>query len=82
MKQESQAGEAFQFETLIGLDVASELVGVPYKTLVRQAAEGTFPAAKIGKRWKTRRSAIDEWFRERVNSRREKSASSHGKDNR
>ena len=77
MEVESKTSD---FENLIGLDVASELVDVPYKTLVRQAAEGSFPAAKIGKCWKTRKSLIDEWFTERVNSRREKPASSENKE--
>lgn len=67
---------ASEFEPPIGLAEAAELVGIPKKTLIGLAAKHQFPAAKIGKRWVTRKSVIDNWLNERLNSGREKSASS------
>jgi excisionase family DNA binding protein len=64
------------FETPIMMSEASRLVGIPRKTLLRLAAQNRFPAAKIGKIWVTRKSAIDNWLNEKLNSSREKSASS------
>ena len=64
-----------EFESPIGLAEASKLVGIPKKTLIGLAAKQQFPATKIGKRWVTRESVIDNWLKERLNSGREKSAS-------
>lgn len=63
------------FEQPIGLAEAAKLVGIPKKTLLRLAARNEFPATKIGKRWLTRQTVIDNWLTERLNSGRERSAS-------
>ena len=78
----SNHGEMLHFEAMIDLKRASELVDIPYKSLVNLAAAGRFPAVKIGKCWRTRESLIDEWIREQLNSKREKPASTHEREER
>jgi excisionase family DNA binding protein len=67
---------ASEFEQPIGLAEAAKLVGIPKKTLIGLAAKHLFPATKIGKRWVTRKSVIDNWLNDRLKSGREKPASS------
>jgi excisionase family DNA binding protein len=50
-------------EPLIDACTAGQILGVHAKTVKRLAASGTIPAMRIGKLWKFRASALDEWMR-------------------
>jgi excisionase family DNA binding protein len=52
------------FENLITSKEAAVLVGLHWKTLERLARTHQVPAAKIGKSWIFRKSALNQWLNE------------------
>jgi len=55
-------------EPLIDSNRAAEIIGVHPKTIKRMAQNGELPAMKIGRLWKFRESALDEWLRTELTS--------------
>lgn len=47
----------------IGLDEASEYLGVKKETVRVWIKKGSIPAHKIGKLWKFKRSELDKWVK-------------------
>lgn len=56
------------FEPLINLNEAAKLLGIHSKTLEVMARNGTVPGIKLGKRWRFRASALDEWLKRHLDS--------------
>lgn len=54
------------FERLLSLEEAAELLGIHPETLRRMAVRGEVPALKVGRFWKFRASALDEWVLSRL----------------
>ena len=53
---------------LLGAEDVAELLGVKESTVWRWCREGTLPCLKVGKRWRVRRTALENFLRERENS--------------
>lgn len=53
-------------EPLIDAGMAADLLGVHPKTVKRLAAAGQIPAMRIGKLWRFRPSALDDWMRSQL----------------
>ena len=53
-------------EPLIDCVRAAEIIGVHPKTVKRMAQNGDLPAMRIGRLWKFRESALDEWLRQEL----------------
>jgi excisionase family DNA binding protein len=64
---ESTAGA---FERVLNTEEAAALLQIHPKTLQKMAREGTVPAFRIGDLWRFRASALDEWLRSGVCSKR------------
>ena len=56
MKEPSQDG-------LLGAEDVAALVGVKESTVWRWCREGTLPALKVGKQWRVRRAALEDFLR-------------------
>lgn len=48
----------------------AELLGVHPKTVIRMAESKAIPAFKLGRYWRFRESAIDEWMNSQLDSAR------------
>ena len=53
---------AAQFEPLLSDTQASELLGLHPKTVARMARRGELPAIRIGRYWRFRASALNQWI--------------------
>jgi excisionase family DNA binding protein len=53
-------------EPLISAEEAGRILGIHPKTVKRMAGHGTVPGMRIGKLWKFRASALDEWMRSQI----------------
>jgi excisionase family DNA binding protein len=56
------AGGSVGFERLLSDTEAGELLGLHPKTVQRLARTGELPAIRIGRYWRFRASALDEWI--------------------
>jgi excisionase family DNA binding protein len=54
------------FEPLIDSHEAAALLKIDPMTLQRMARAGEAPAIKVGKLWRFRKSALDEWLASKV----------------
>ena len=61
---------AITFERVLNTEEAAALLQIHPKTLQKMAREGSVPAFRIGDLWRFRASALDEWFRSGVSSKR------------
>jgi excisionase family DNA binding protein len=52
-----------QFEPLLSAEEAAAYLRIHQKTLMRMARNFDVPAIRIGKYWRFRLSALDEWVR-------------------
>src|SRR5215207_5572431 len=57
-----------QLETLLSTEEVAEYLGVGQATVYRWCREGSLPAVKIGRRWRVRRSALEEFVRKNERS--------------
>ncbi len=53
---------------LLGAEEVAELLGVKESTVWRWCREGTLPGLKVGKRWRVRREALEDFLREKERS--------------
>jgi hypothetical protein len=61
--QAAEATESYlKFERPVNSRVASEFIGVHYKTLERMSRQGEVPATKIGKEWIFCLSQLSIWL--------------------
>ena len=58
------------FERVLNTEEAAALLQIHPKTLQKMAREGIVPAFRIGDLWRFRASALDEWLRSVVCSKR------------
>jgi excisionase family DNA binding protein len=58
------------FEPVLNTEEAAALLQIHPKTLQRMARQGSVPAFRIGDLWRFRASALDEWLRSGVCSKR------------
>jgi excisionase family DNA binding protein len=58
------------FEPILNTEEAAALLQIHPKTLQKMAREGIVPAFRIGDLWRFRASALDEWLRSGVSSKR------------
>jgi excisionase family DNA binding protein len=61
---------ATTFERVLNTEEAATLLQIHPKTLQKMAREGTVPAFRIGDLWRFRASALDDWLRSGVCSKR------------
>ena len=61
---------AMTFERVLNTEEAAGLLQIHPKTLQKMAREGSVPAFRIGDLWRFRASALDEWLRSGVCSKR------------
>lgn len=57
-----------KFEPPVNSRIASQSIGVHYKTLERMSRQGEVPAAKIGKEWIYRLSQLSTWLDDQMRS--------------
>jgi excisionase family DNA binding protein len=57
-----------QLDTLLSTEEVAEYVGLGQATVYRWCREGSLPAVKIGRRWRVRRSALEEFVRKNERS--------------
>ena len=57
-----------KFEPPVNSRIASQFIGVHYKTLERMSRQGEVPAAKIGKEWIYRLSQLSTWLDDQMQS--------------
>lgn len=57
-----------EFELPVNSRIASQFIGVHYKTLERMSRQGEVPAAKIGKEWIYRLSQLSTWLDDQMQS--------------
>ena len=69
VSRESDA-PALAFERVLNTEEAAALLQIHPKTLQKMAREGTVPVFRIGDLWRFRASAMDEWLRSGVCSKR------------
>lgn len=60
--------ESRQGIELLGAEEVAALLGVKETTIWRWCREGRLPALKVGKRWRVRREALEDFLRERERS--------------
>jgi excisionase family DNA binding protein len=60
----------FTCEPMMSAEEAAQVLQLHPKTVKRLAGEGTIPAMKIGRLWRFRASALDEWLRAELSSQR------------
>jgi excisionase family DNA binding protein len=53
---------AVAFERLINPTEAASLLGIHEKTLIKLAREGRVPVVRLGKLWRFRASALENWI--------------------
>ena len=58
------------FERVLNTDEAAALLQIHPKTLQRMARQGVVPGFRVGDLWRFRASALDEWLRSGVCSKR------------
>jgi excisionase family DNA binding protein len=58
------------FERVLNTEEAAALLQIHPKTLQRMGRQGSVPAFRIGDLWRFRASALDEWLRSGVCSKR------------
>jgi excisionase family DNA binding protein len=58
------------FERVLNTEEAAVLLQIHPKTLQRMARQGAVPGFRIGDLWRFRASALDEWLRSGVCSKR------------
>jgi excisionase family DNA binding protein len=58
------------FEPVLNTEEAAALLQIHPKTLQKMARDGAVPAFRIGDLWRFRASALDEWLRSGVCSKR------------
>jgi excisionase family DNA binding protein len=61
---------AVAFERVLNTEEAAALLQIHPKTLQKMARVGAVPAFRIGDLWRFRASALDEWLRSGVSSKR------------
>jgi excisionase family DNA binding protein len=61
----SDSGQGIE---LLGAEEVAALLGVKESTIWRWCREGRLPALKVGKRWRVRREALEDFLRERERS--------------
>ena len=59
-----------EFEPLIDTGELGGLLGLHPKTVQQMARAGEIPSIRVGKFWRFRKSAIDQWLESRVNCAR------------
>ena len=64
----SPNGRVIEFEPLYDSSEIASQCGVSEKSLHRWARLGQIPAVKMGRLWRFRKSAIDEWINSRMAS--------------
>jgi excisionase family DNA binding protein len=64
------ASPATPFEQVLNTEEAAALLQIHPKTLQRMAREGLVPAFRIGDLWRFRASALDDWLRSGICSKR------------
>src|SRR5215210_582924 len=52
-----------RLEDLLGTEEVAEYLGVGQVTIYRWCREGSLPCIKIGRRWRVRRQALEEFIR-------------------
>ena len=57
-----------RLDTLLSTEEVAEYVGLGQATVYRWCREGSLPAVKIGRRWRVRRSALEEFVRKNERS--------------
>jgi excisionase family DNA binding protein len=57
-----------RLDTLLSTEEVAEYLGVGQATVYRWCREGSLPAVKIGRRWRVRRSALEEFVRKNERS--------------
>ena len=57
-----------QLDPLLSTEEVAEYLGVGQATVYRWCREGSLPAVKIGRRWRVRRSALEEFVRKNERS--------------
>src|SRR5215204_7420708 len=57
-----------QLDTLLSTEEVAEYLGVGQATVYRWCREGSLPAVKIGRRWRVRHSALEEFVRKNERS--------------
>ena len=57
-----------QLDTLLSTEEVAEYLGLGQATVYRWCREGNLPAVKIGRRWRIRRSALEEFVRKNERS--------------
>ena len=60
--------KTIEFERLLDSDEAAALLKIRPKTLQRMAREGRIAAVQIGKLWRFRASALDDFLRQKMAS--------------
>ena len=70
--QDSRASESpgVPFERVLNTEEAAALLQIHPKTLQRMARQGVVPGFRVGDLWRFRASALDEWLRSGVCSKR------------
>ena len=61
-------GPLGELDTLLSTEEVAEYLGVGQATVYRWCREGSLPAVKIGRRWRVRRSALEEFVRKNERS--------------
>ena len=64
------AREPFVPEPLLDTDQAAAIMRIHPKTLQRMARQGLVPGFRVGDLWRFRASALDDWLRSGVCSKR------------
>lgn len=62
-RQKRPVETASNFEPLLDTEEAARLLRIHPKTLRRSARLGEIPAKRIGRLWRFRASALNEWLR-------------------
>jgi excisionase family DNA binding protein len=60
----SIGSSSFEFEPLLDSEQAAALLKIHPKTLQKLARQGEVAAIQIGKLWRFRASALDEWLKQ------------------
>jgi excisionase family DNA binding protein len=55
-------------EPAIDAQQAARILGIHHHTALQYAREGKIPAFRIGRVWRFRASALDEWMKQQLNS--------------
>jgi excisionase family DNA binding protein len=62
--------EAVNCESLVDAEAAANLLRIHPKTVKRMAAAGKIPGMRIGKLWRFRPSALDDWMTSQIHCSR------------